>query len=110
MFNRLSPAIVPYMTHCVKFGGLQPGIPNISAFPIAEVAEGAEESHLPGANWGMLQAPRPRSQVMTRARDSLQAHGTCGIIWHIHPFENPDEHRLCEKVRFEEFLNATAFS
>lgn len=28
------------------------------------------------------------------------------VGWHIHPFENPDEHRLCEEVRFEEFLNA----
>ena len=26
------------------------------------------------------------------------------IGWHIHPFENPDEHRLCEEVPFDEFL------
>ena len=28
------------------------------------------------------------------------------IGWHTHPFENPDEHHLCEEVSFEEFLSA----
>lgn len=28
------------------------------------------------------------------------------VGWHIHPFENPDEHRLCPEVRFGEFLGA----
>lgn len=28
------------------------------------------------------------------------------VGWHLHPFESPDEHRLCEQVPFGEFLTA----
>lgn len=28
------------------------------------------------------------------------------IGWHVHPFENPDEHRLCDEVTLREFLVA----
>ena len=28
------------------------------------------------------------------------------IGWHLHPFENPEQHLPCDEISFEEFLNA----
>ena len=44
----------------------------------------------------------------TLVQDKRRIYGADNAFvgWHIHPFENPDEHRLCNEVRFHEFLNA----
>ena len=43
----------------------------------------------------------------TLVQDNRRIYGADNAFvgWHVHPFENPDEHRLCGEVLFHEFLN-----
>lgn len=42
----------------------------------------------------------------TLVQDGQRIYGADNAFvgWHIHPFEDPDEHRLCEEMVFHEFL------
>ena len=42
----------------------------------------------------------------TLVQDSKRIYGADNafIGWHIHPFEDPDKHRLCGEINFAEFL------
>ncbi len=43
----------------------------------------------------------------TLVQDKRRIYGADNafIGWHTHPFENPDEHRLCDEILFHEFLS-----
>ena len=42
----------------------------------------------------------------TLVQDEQRIYGADNAFvgWHIHPFEDPDEHRLCKEVFFHDFL------
>lgn len=45
-----------------------------------------------------------RSYTLVQGGRRIYGADNAFIGWHIHPFENPVEHRLCEEVPFHEFL------
>jgi hypothetical protein len=46
------------------------------------------------------------SYTLVQAGQRIYGADNAFIGWHIHPFENPLEHRSCKELPFHEFLEA----
>ena len=44
------------------------------------------------------------SYALVRNSQRIYGADNAFVGWHVHPFESPDDHRLCEPVPFGEFL------
>ena len=46
----------------------------------------------------------------TLVQDNRRIYGADNVFigWHIHPFKDPSDHRLCDEVEFDDFLKTVA--